>query len=252
MKILAMEKRFGLIGKNISYSFSRNYFTEKFKSLDLKNFEYVNYDLEKIEYFSKDVLKDRPILGGLNVTIPYKELIMPFMDELDAEARSIGAVNTIKILDDGRLKGYNTDAYGFETSLKSCWKGNENGALILGTGGASKAIAHVLQKLGIPFYFVSRAKSNDQTISYQDLDKKQILEHELIINCSPLGTYPDVNEKPNLPYEFLTERHLLFDLIYNPERTAFLKMGLEAGAIVKNGSSMLKHQADRAWEIWNS
>ena len=247
-----MEKRFGLIGKNISYSFSKNYFTEKFKSLDLKHFEYVNYDLEKIEYFSKDVLADKPILGGLNVTIPYKELIMPFIDELDDEASSIGAVNTIKILSDGRLKGYNTDAYGFETSLKSCWKGNEQGALILGTGGASKAIAYVLQKLGIPFLFVSRAKSNDQTISYKDLDKKQILEHELIINCSPLGTYPDVNAKPNLPYEFLTERHLLFNLIYNPEMTAFLKMGLEAGAIVKNGSSMLKHQADRAWEIWNS
>ena len=247
-----MEKRFGLIGKNISYSFSKNYFTEKFKSLDLKHYEYVNYDIDKIECFPKDVLKDLPILGGLNVTIPYKELIMPYLDEVDEEANSIGAVNTIKILNDGRLKGYNTDAFGFETSLKSCWKGDEQGALILGTGGASKAIAYVLQKLEIPFLFVSRAKSNDQTISYQDLDKKQITEHELIINCSPLGTYPDVKAKPNLPYEFLTERHLLFDLIYNPEKTAFLKMGMEAGAIVKNGSSMLKHQADRAWEIWNS
>jgi len=247
-----MEKRFGLIGKNISYSFSKNYFTEKFKLLGLNNCEYVNYDLEEIKYFSKEVLKDKSILGGLNVTIPYKELIMPYLDEVDEEANSIGAVNTIKILNDGRLKGFNTDAFGFETSLKSCWKGNEQGALILGTGGASKAIAHVLRKLEIPFLFVSRAKSNDQTISYEDLDKKQIAEHELIINCSPLGTYPDVNAKPNLPYEFLTERHLLFDLIYNPERTAFLKLGLKAGAIVKNGSSMLKHQADRAWEIWNS
>jgi len=247
-----MEKRFGLLGKNISYSFSRKYFTEKFKKLDLKQFEYVNYDLERIEEFSSKVLIDKNILGGLNITIPYKEQIIPFLDEVDSEAKSIGAVNTIKILDDGRLKGYNTDAYGFETSLKSCWKGDENGALILGTGGASKAIAHVLQKLDIPFLFVSRAKSNEQIISYQDLNEQVILEHELIINCSPLGTYPDIEAKPDIPYEFLTNRHLLFDLIYNPEMTTFLKMGEKAGAIVKNGSSMLKHQADRSWEIWNA
>lgn len=247
-----MKKRFGLIGKNISYSFSKNYFTEKFKLLDLKQSEYVNYDLEKIEDFSKSVLADKDILGGLNVTIPYKERIMPYLDEIDDEARSIGAVNTIKILSSGMLRGYNTDAYGFETSLKSCWKGDEKGALILGTGGASKAIANVLHQLDIPFLFVSRTKSDAQTIAYQDVDESQLLEHELIINCSPLGTYPDIDAKPDLPYEFLTERHLLFDLIYNPELTAFLKMGLESGAIVKNGSDMLKHQADRAWEIWNS
>ena len=247
-----MKKRFGLIGKNISYSFSKNYFTEKFKLLDLKQSEYVNYDLEKIEDFSKSVLADKDILGGLNVTIPYKERIMPYLDEIDDEARSIGAVNTIKILSSGMLRGYNTDAYGFETSLKSCWKGDEKGALILGTGGASKAIAYVLHQLDIPFLFVSRTKSDAQTIAYQDVDESQLLEHELIINCSPLGTYPDIDAKPDLPYEFLTERHLLFDLIYNPELTAFLKMGLESGAIVKNGSDMLKHQADRAWEIWNS
>ena len=247
-----MKKRFGLIGKNISYSFSKNYFTEKFKLLDLKQSEYVNYDLEKIEDFSKSVLADKDILGGLNVTIPYKERIMPYLDEIDDEARSIGAVNTIKILSSGMLRGYNTDAYGFETSLKSCWKGDEKGALILGTGGASKAIAYVLHQLDIPFLFVSRTKSDAQTIAYQDVGESQLLEHELIINCSPLGTYPDIDAKPDLPYEFLTERHLLFDLIYNPELTAFLKMGLESGAIVKNGSDMLKHQADRAWEIWNS
>jgi len=247
-----MEKRFGLLGKNISYSFSRKYFTEKFKELNLKEYEYVNYDLEQIEDFSKTVLVDHDFLGGLNVTIPYKEQIVSFLDEVDEEAKEIGAVNTIKILQDGRLKGFNTDAYGFETALKSCWKGDEKGALILGTGGASKAIAHVLKKLGISFLFVSRSKSNEHIISYEDLNKKEILEHELIINCSPLGTFPDIEAKPDLPYEFLTSRHLLFDLIYNPELTAFLKMGVKAGAIVKNGSSMLKHQADRSWEIWNS
>ena len=252
MKKLTREKRFGLIGKNISYSFSKNYFTEKFKSLDLKHFEYVNYDLEKIEYFSKDVLADKPILGGLNVTIPYKELIMPFIDELDDEASSIGAVNTIKVLDNNRLKGFNTDAYGFETSLKSCWTGREVGALILGTGGASKAVAHVLQKLGIDFLFVSRSKTSKYMISYQDVDKEILSKHHMIINCSPLGTFPDVKAKPDLPYEYLTDRHLLYDLIYNPERTAFLKMGEKAGAIISNGASMLKYQADRSWEIWNS
>ncbi len=247
-----IEKRFGLLGKNISYSFSRKYFTEKFEELNLHQFEYVNYDLESITDFSNKVLADIDFLGGLNVTIPYKEQIIPFLDEMDPDAKSIGAVNTIKILNDGRLKGFNTDAYGFETSLKSCWKGDERGALILGTGGASKAIAYVLDQLNIPFLFVSRAKKKARTISYEELNEKILKEHELIINCSPLGTFPDINEKPNLPYEFLNERHLLFDLIYNPKRTAFLKMGEKVGAIVQNGSSMLKHQADRSWEIWNS
>ena len=186
------------------------------------------------------------------MTIPYIEVIIPFLDEIDAEANEIGAVNTIKILDKGKIKGYNTDAYGFETALKSCWRGDEKGALILGTGGASKAISHVLNKLGISYFFVSRGKKNDQTISYQELDGKLMRDHELIINCSPLGTFPDVDAKPDLPYDYLTEKHLLFDLIYNPERTAFLKMGEKAGAIVKNGESMLVHQAEKSWEIWNS
>ncbi|MGI9532717.1 shikimate dehydrogenase family protein [Lutimonas sp.] len=247
-----MEKRFGLVGKNISYSFSRKYFTEKFQELNLNQFEYVNYDLGKIIEFSDKVLVDADFLGGLNVTIPYKEQIIPFLDEIDSEAKSIGAVNTIKMLKGGRLKGYNTDAYGFETSLKNCWKGDEQGALILGTGGASKAIAFVMKKLHIPFLFVSRSKKKEHTILYEEVDEQILKNHELIINCSPLGTFPDIDLKPNLPYEYIGQRHLLFDLIYNPERTAFLKMGEKAGAIVQNGASMLKHQADRSWEIWNS
>lgn len=247
-----IEKRFGLLGKNISYSFSRTYFTKKFDSLGLSQYEYVNYDLDKIEYFNKDVLKDLIFLGGLNVTIPYKQSIMPYLDEIDEEAKSIGAVNTIKILANNNLKGFNTDAYGFETSLRSCWRGNEKGALILGTGGASKAVAHVLKKLGVSFLFVSRNKTSEKTISYQQINEKILREHEMIINCSPLGTFPDVNAKPDLPYEFLTDRHLLYDLIYNPEKTTFLKMGENSGAIIMNGESMLKHQADRSWQIWNS
>ncbi|MEL4454333.1 shikimate dehydrogenase [Lutimonas vermicola] len=247
-----IEKRFGLLGKDISYSFSKKYFTEKFAALGLKHYEYVNYDLRKIEDFKSKVMKDLDILGGLNVTIPYKESIIPFLDEIDEEARSIAAVNTIKILDDKRLKGFNTDAYGFETSLKSCWRGNEKGALILGTGGASKAVAHVLRKLGISFLFVSRSKRSEDMISYQDIDSMMMQEHEIIINCSPVGTFPEIDAKPDLPYEFLTSKHLLYDLIYNPEKTAFLKMGEKAGAIISNGSSMLAFQADRSWAIWNS
>ncbi len=247
-----IEKRFGLLGKDISYSFSKKYFTEKFATLGLKHYEYVNYDLQVIEDFKDKVMKDLDILGGLNVTIPYKESIIPFLDEIDQEARSIGAVNTIKILDDKRLKGFNTDAYGFETSLKSCWRGNEKGALILGTGGASKAVAHVLRKLGISFLFVSRGKRSENMISYQDIDRIMMQEHEMIINCSPIGTFPEIDAKPDLPYEFLTSKHLLYDLIYNPEKTAFLKMGEKAGAIISNGSSMLAYQADRSWVIWNS
>lgn len=247
-----IEKRFGLLGKNISYSFSKKYFTEKFQALGLTQYEYVNYDLDKIEDFNKRVLKDVDFLGGLNVTIPYKESIMAYLDEIDEEAKSIAAVNTIKILDNKRLKGFNTDAYGFETALKSCWRGNERGALILGTGGASKAVAHVFRKLGISFLFVSRSKTSEHMIRYQDVSKEILRAHEMIINCSPLGTFPEVDAKPDLPYEFLTDKHLLFDLIYNPRRTAFLKMGEKAGAIISNGESMLKYQADRSWEIWNS
>ena len=247
-----IEKRFGLLGKNIAYSFSKKYFTEKFQSLGLNQYEYVNYDLAKIEDFNKMVLKDLTFLGGLNVTIPYKQSVMAYLDEIDEEAKSIGAVNTIKILPDNRLKGFNTDAYGFETSLRSCWTGKEQGALILGTGVASKAVAHVLKKLGVSFLFVSRRKTSEHMISYKEVSKEIIREHDMIINCSPLGTFPDVNAKPDLPYEFLTDRHLLYDLIYNPERTAFLKMGENAGAIISNGQSMLKHQADRSWDIWNS
>ncbi len=247
-----IEKRFGLLGKNISYSFSKKYFTEKFNTLGLTNYEYVNYDLQVIEDFKKDVLKDLDMLGGLNVTIPYKESIIPFLDEIDDEAQSIGAVNTIKILDNKRLKGFNTDAYGFETSLRSCWRGNEKGALILGTGGASKAVAHVLSKLGISFLFVSRNKKSANMIGYNDIDRGVIQEHEMIINCSPLGTFPDIEARPDLPYEFITSKHLLYDLIYNPEKTTFLKMGENAGAIFSNGSSMLAYQADKSWAIWKS
>ena len=246
------KKRYGLIGRNISYSFSRNYFNNKFKTLNLEDHEYVNYDLEDINDLRSELKRDQAILRGLNVTIPYKQEILPFLDEIDEEALNIGAVNTVKILPGNKLKGFNTDAYGFETALKSCWRGSEKGALILGTGGASKAVAHVLRKTGIEFFYVSRKKGNHRTITYDEIDKELLSSHELIINCSPVGTFPDVDECPDLPYAYLTEKHLLFDLIYNPEKTTFLQKGEKAGSLVMNGYSMLVHQAEKAWEIWNS
>ena len=243
-------KTFGLIGYPLTHSFSPNYFKEKFENEGILNTEYKAFELESINDIEDLIEKFKP--AGLNVTIPYKQSVMGYLDEIDEEAKRIGAVNTIKILPDNRLKGFNTDAYGFETSLRSCWTGKEQGALILGTGGASKAVAHVLKKMGVSFLFVSRSKTSEHMISYKEVSKEIIREHEMIINCSPLGTFPDVNAKPDLPYEFLTDRHLLYDLIYNPERTAFLKMGENAGAIISNGQSMLRHQADKSWDIWNS
>lgn len=246
------DKKYGLLGKDISYSFSKKYFTEKFRLLNLTQFQYVNYDIAKIELFKDQVLCDIDKLGGLNVTIPYKEGIMPFLDEIDDQAAAIGAVNTIKILKNNRLKGFNTDAFGFEKSLKSCWRGDEAGALILGTGGASKAIAFVLDRLNIDYMFVSRSAGEHNVVTYETLTEELISKHEMIINCSPLGTYPDIDLKPHIPYEFLTDRHLLFDLIYNPDKTAFLQMGEKAGATIMNGRSMLEFQAEKSWEIWNS
>ena len=246
------KKKFGLVGKQISYSFSRKYFNEKFKTLGLFQYEYVNYDLNEIEEFPEKVLKDIEYLAGLNVTIPYKESIIAYLDEIDEQAAQIGAVNTIKIISGNRLKGYNTDAYGFEKSLRSGWKKYQNKALILGTGGASKAVAFVLDAMQIEYLFVSRKPSGPGMISYTALDKNIIREHELIVNCSPVGTFPHIDEKPDILYEFITDRHFLYDLIYNPEKTSFLKMGESKGATIMNGKSMLEFQAERAWTIWSS
>ena len=246
------KKLFGLIGRNISYSFSRGYFTEKFDHLGLNDFQYVNFDLEKIDQFESVVLPKLSEIGGLNVTIPYKEEILQFLDEIDPEAKQIGAVNTVKILPDNRLKGFNTDVYGFENALSEQLDSRHDAALILGTGGASKAVAYVMSKLGLSYKFVSRRSSGGNCLLYEELDKKLLEEHKVIVNCTPLGTFPDVEKKPDLPYQFLTSEHLLFDLIYNPEKTAFLLEGEAKGAKILNGSLMLKLQADRAWAIWNS
>jgi shikimate dehydrogenase len=247
-----MKKVFGLLGRNISYSFSRSYFSDKFRLLDLPDFKYENFDLERIEDFDSVVMSRIEEIGGLNVTIPYKEKIIGYIDELDPVAERIGAVNTIKILPGGRLKGYNTDAYGFQFSLSKRLGPTHTGALILGTGGASKAVAFVFEKLGLQFRFVSRSDSGDARLSYSQLNEQVVKNHQVIVNCTPLGTFPRVEEKPDIPYEFIGSGHLLFDLIYNPEKTAFLIEGEKRGAKIVNGSEMLRKQADRAWEIWNS
>ncbi len=239
--------RFGLVGKNISYSFSKGYFTDKFSDLGLKGYSYENFDLQHINELP-ELLTSNPEVMGLNVTIPYKQEVIAYLDELDTQAEEIGAVNTIKF-DGKRLIGYNTDAYGFQKSIEPFLKSHHTKALILGTGGASKAIAFVLGQLGIGVTYVSRNPDATQ-IGYDDLNRSVLENHLVLVNCTPLGTYPNVDQKPDIPYTHITEQHLLFDLIYNPENTAFLKEGKQQGADIVNGLGMLQLQADRAWEIW--
>ena len=241
--------RFGLIGKNISYSFSRGYFTKKFSEMGLERHSYENFDMERIDKF-KDLMEHNSNIKGFNVTIPYKEQIMPFLSKIDAEAQAIGAVNTIKI-NGNETVGFNTDAYGFQKSIEPHLKEQHTKALILGTGGASKAVAFVLNKLGISFKFVTR-NPKDKQLNYTDLNREVLLQHTVIINCTPLGTFPNINDKPDIPYNFITNQHLLFDLIYNPEKTAFLLAGEQHGGKISNGSNMLQFQAEKSWEIWNS
>lgn len=240
--------RYGLVGRDISYSFSQGYFREKFKKLGHKDHSYENFDLKEISELN-NVLSQHN-LRGLNVTIPYKEEVIPFLDEIDEDAKTIGAVNTIKFLREGR-KGYNTDAYGFETSLIPLLKNHHKKALVLGTGGASKAITFVFDKIGIDFAHVSRNPLRNQ-LHYSELSHHHFQEFQLIVNCSPVGTYPNVDEKPLLPYQYLNENHILFDLIYNPSETAFLREGKKRGATIQNGLPMLQFQAEKAWEIWNA
>lgn len=241
--------RFGLLGKNIAYSFSQGYFASKFFELGLLNYSYENFDLDDISGFT-EIIQNTKNISGLNVTIPYKEAIIPYLNELEPSAKIIGAVNTIKFSPSG-LKGYNTDAYGFRKSIEPYLKDHHTKALILGTGGASKAVAYVLELLNIDYKFVSRTGKNNG-FTYESLNQQIIEKYSLIINCSPLGTYPNISEKPNIPYSFINKDHLLFDLIYNPEKTAFLAHGEANGATIVNGLRMLELQAEKAWEIWNA
>ncbi|MCB0465548.1 MAG: shikimate dehydrogenase [Aequorivita sp.] len=241
--------KFGLIGKNIGYSFSKNFFSKKFEIENLPH-SYHNFDIPSIEFFPK-IISETLNLKGLNVTIPYKEEVISLLDNLDEEAKKIGAVNTIKFSKDDKLEGFNTDHYGFQKSLEAFLPLQKKTALILGTGGASKAVAYTLEQLGFNFRFVS-SKKYPKTLNYTALNKAIMEAHLLIINCTPLGTFPNITDCPPIPYQFITKNHLLFDLVYNPTETEFLKHGKLQGAKTSNGLRMLELQAEKAWEIWNS
>lgn len=240
--------KYGLIGKNIGYSFSKEFFAKKFSSEGISA-TYQNFDLQEIAAIQTLLITEKK-LRGLNVTIPYKEKIIPFLDDLDPVAAEIGAVNTIKFSNQ-KLIGYNTDAYGFQKSISPLLEKQHKKALILGTGGASKAVVYALKSLGIEPLFVSR-KPNENSYSYDQLSEEIIKTHLLIINCTPLGTFPNTAECPDIPYKFIGSQHLLFDLIYNPPRTQFMIKGERRGATTCNGQKMLEFQAEKAWEVWNS
>jgi len=239
------EYKLGLIGYPLGHTFSPTYFSNKFQELGIENSEYLAYSIDNIQKV-KNVFENG--VTGLNVTIPYKEQVIPFLDELSDEAFQINAVNTIKIVN-GRKVGYNTDAYGFEMSLlRQIGTSTIENALVLGTGGASKAIKYVLNKLGINITEVSR---QNRYLMYSALDADIIKSHKLIINTTPLGMYPKIDACPDIPYSALTEKHFLYDLVYNPEKTLFLNKGELQGCSIKNGYEMLVLQAEKAWEIWN-
>lgn len=241
-----MPSLYGIIGHPLSHSFSPAFFKKKFTDQHI-DAVYNAYEIASVAELP-DLIKNNPELKGLNVTLPYKEAAIDYLDELDTVAGTIGAVNCIAI-HDGRLTGYNTDAEGFELSLVPRLQSQHSYALILGTGGASKAVAYSLKQLGIPFQFVSRHKEHG-TITYGEVTADMIAEHKLIINTTPLGMYPHIEEEPEFPYAALTDGHLLYDLIYNPEETKFLAHGRERGASIMNGFEMLQLQAEASWRIW--
>ena len=242
--------KLGLLGKDISYSFSRTYFKKKFENENIKNTSYENFDIDNIDLFPS-IIKNTKGLKGLNVTIPYKEQVIPFLDKVNKKAKAIGAVNTIRITKTGKLVGYNTDCYGFKKTLKPFIKSHHKKALILGTGGASKAIAYTLDEMGITYQYVSRKLSDGIGFSYETLTEDDISDNQIIINATPLGTFPNIEDCPNIPYHAINEKHILFDLIYNPEETKFLKLGNKNRATTINGFLMLEFQAEKAWSIWN-
>ena len=247
-------RTYGLLGFPLSHSFSQKYFLEKFARENISDCEFKNFSIENINNFP-DLIKNNPSIRGLSVTIPHKQNVIKFLDSIDESAKEIGAVNCIKRwkTEDGswKTKGYNTDIFGFENSIKLLLQQHHHKALILGTGGASKAVAFVLKKLKIEFIFVSRNQNQVSSIRYQDLNEEIISSHHLIINTTPLGMFPNINECPDIPYEFISSKHFLYDLTYNPEESLFLKKGKEQGAQIKNGLEMLHQQAEKAWEIWN-
>jgi len=246
-------RTFGLIGYPLSHSFSKKYFTEKFHSLHLEDCAYHPFEIESIELLP-GLLESHPDLIGLNVTRPYKESVMAKMHETDAVATATRAVNTIKIIrgtHETRLSGFNTDAYGFENSIAPHLKNRHTKALILGTGASSRTVAFVFHKMGIDFAFVSRS-GLPPALSYSEINDSVMAEYQVVVNTTPVGTFPDSDAFPGIPYDALTPDHLLFDLVYNPEESQFLKKGKAQGSAILNGYEMLRLQADKSWEIWNT
>ncbi len=243
---------YGLLGYPLGHSFSRRYFTEKFESESI-DAEYLNFELPSMDQYLT-MLDEHPTVRGHNVTIPYKQQVIPFLDEMSDEARAIGAVNVVKVSErDGKryLKGYNSDVIGFVDSIKPLLRPHHTKALILGTGGASRAIRYGLEsKLGIEVLYVSRTPKEGM-ITYADNTAEILKQYTVIVNCTPSGMYPHVDECPDLPYELMTSDHLLYDLVYNPEETLFMRRGAEHGATVKNGLEMLIGQAIASWRFWN-
>lgn len=240
--------KYGLVGKTLGHSFSKRFFTEKF-AVEGLDAVYSNYEIPEAQEFL-DIVKDKE-LKGLNVTIPYKQAVVGMMDSLSEDARNIGAVNVVRIDHDSHtLKGFNTDVIGFVDSIRPLIKPQHTDALVLGTGGASLAVRYGLHKLGLNTLYVSRTKGEDR-ITYWELTPETMSKYKVVVNCTPLGTYPDVDECADIPYDCLTEAHLLYDLVYNPEETKFLRMGRLHGAVTKNGYEMLVRQAEASWDIWN-
>ncbi|MFI5203838.1 MAG: shikimate dehydrogenase family protein [Flavobacteriales bacterium] len=244
---------YGLVGYPLGHSFSQNYFIKKFMEEGLTGFTYENFEMQDVSSIRKKVM-DIPHLYGFNVTVPHKVSIMQYLDQISDEAREIGAVNTVTVLRNGnqvKLNGYNTDAHGFEKSIKPFLKFTHHRALVLGTGGASKAVVFVLKKLGVDVVLVSRNQSRPDICTYDLLNEHLIKSHLLIVNTTPLGMFPSVETFPDIPYQYLSEDHFLIDLVYNPEETVFLKKGKEKNALTLNGLSMLHLQAEKAFEIWS-
>jgi len=240
---------FGLIGNPLQHSFSKKYFTEKFQKEGLTNCSFKLFPLNTISEL-ETILRSRNDLKGLAVTIPYKVAVLPYLDNIDNAAVEVGAVNCIRI-NKGKLTGFNTDVIGFEKSFVPLLKNHHSKALILGTGGASRAVQYVLKKLGIPFLIVSRSAQHAEQVNYNFITREVIINYPVIINCTPVGMFPNESTFPEIPYQFLTERNYLYDLVYKPEETLFLKEGRNAGAVVKNGMEMLIIQAEENWRIWN-
>lgn len=243
--------KYGIIGYPLGHSFSPGFFNEKFRNEGI-DAVYERYELSQIDLLP-EIIASNPELCGLNVTIPYKQQIMQYLDELSEEAREIGAVNVVKVTHNGKnvhLKGFNSDVIGFSRSIEPLLEKHHKKALILGTGGAAQAIDYGLKQLGLETIKVSRYERPD-TIQYDKITPDVIKEYKVIINCTPIGMYPNTEECPNLPYEAMDSQHLLYDLIYNPDTTLFMKKGMERGAVVKNGLEMLLLQAYASWEFWH-